>query len=139
MKAIKIIFIICAQLVLISSSCKKDSSYYDYRLKVINKSDKTIDVDYSKVFPDTTINSVPYFYHNAGKATPNGTVTLVRGGTWENAFKGDIHQKLIVFIFDASIVDSTPWDTIRKKYLILKRYDLTLEDLQKVNWSITYP
>lgn len=139
MKTLKRILIICLQLVLMSSSCKNESSYYDYRLKVINKSDKTIDIDYSQVFPDTTINNVPYFYHNTGKAMPNGTITLVRGGTWENAFKDDIHQKLIIFIFNATIVDNTPWDTIRKKYLILKRYELTLKDLDSLNFNVTYP
>jgi len=139
MKAVKIMFIICTQLVLMSNSCKKDSSYYDYRLKVVNKSDKTIYADFYQSYPDTTLGLHSHFDNATVKAATNGTITLVRGGTWENAFKEDIHQKLMVFIFDASVVDNTPWDTIKKKYLILKRYDLSLDDLQKSNWTVTYP
>lgn len=43
------------------------------------------------------------------------------------------------FIFDAHLLETTPWDTVVKNYMILKRYDLTLEDMQKSDWTITYP
>jgi len=43
------------------------------------------------------------------------------------------------FIFDAHTVENTPLDTIIKKYLILQRYDLTLEDFEALNWIIPYP
>jgi len=45
----------------------------------------------------------------------------------------------MVFVFDANIVENTPWDTIRKNYLILKRYDLSYDDIVSLNWIITYP
>lgn len=139
MKSVKIMFIICTQLVLITNSCKKDSGYYDFRLKVINKSDMTINANFDQSYPDTTLGFYSPFYKGAENAATNETITLVRGGTWENAFKDVINQKLMVFVFDASIVEKTPWDTISKKYLILKRYELSLEDLQKLKWTITYP
>lgn len=139
MKVIKVMLIGCFQLVLMSNSCKKDSSYYDYRLKIINKSNKTIYGDFYQSYPDTTLSLHSHFDNASEKAASNETITLVRGGSWDNAFKEEIHQKLMVFIFDAAVINTTPWDTIRKNYLILKRYDLTLEDLQKLNWSITYP
>ena len=43
------------------------------------------------------------------------------------------------FIYDACILETTPWDTIKAKYIVLKRYDLSLQDLQQMNWTITYP
>jgi hypothetical protein len=46
---------------------------------------------------------------------------------------------LSVFIFDAQVLENTPWDTVKAKYIILKRYDLSLDDLNKLNWTITYP
>jgi hypothetical protein len=46
---------------------------------------------------------------------------------------------LIIFIFDAAIVDTTPWETIKKNYLILKRYDLTLKELDSLNFKVIYP
>ena len=30
-------------------------------------------------------------------------------------------------------------DSIRYHYVILKRYDLSKKDLQKLNWNIAYP
>jgi len=32
-----------------------------------------------------------------------------------------------------------PCDTIRKYVPILHRYQLTLEDLQRMNWTVVYP
>ena len=138
MKTVKIMLIISLQLVLMSNSCK-NNSYYDFRLKVINKSDKTIYADFYQSYPDTILSMHSHFDNSANKAVPNGIVTLVRGGTWETAFKGNIQQKLMIFIFDAATVDNTPWDTIRKNYLILKRYDLSLKELDSLNFKVTYP
>jgi hypothetical protein len=140
MKTIKMIAIISIQFILMANSCKDGESYYDYRLKVINKSNMTIYAEYTMSQIDTLL---PYtdspFNHSPDKTTPNGTITLGRGGSWEDAFNEDTTQKLRIFIFNASIVDNTPWDTIKKNYMILKRYDLSLDDLNKMNWTITYP
>lgn len=46
---------------------------------------------------------------------------------------------LYVFIFDAEVLEKIPWDTIRKNYMILRRYDLTVDSLNKLNWKIIYP
>lgn len=138
MKTIKnLAFVLIA--LLLSTSCDTNNSYFDNRLKVINNSDKTIYAVSYQSYPDTTLGKISVAEKSSNKARPNGIITLGRGGTWETAFKEDIHQKLIVFIFDAAVVDNTPWDTIRNNYLILKRYELTLQDLEKVDWRITYP
>ena len=51
----------------------------------------------------------------------------------------DMGKVVFIFIFDAKVVENTPWEVVAKDYLVLKRYDLTLEDLQRLNWKITYP
>jgi hypothetical protein len=43
------------------------------------------------------------------------------------------------FIFDKQTVVEQPWDTIVENNLVLKRYDLSLQDLESMNWTITYP
>ena len=139
MKKTKLIFVIGIQIILMANSCVHNN-YYDFRLKVINKSNKTIYAETSGAYPDTSlVFTVSPFNHNPDKAAPEGTINIVHGGSWEEAFNGNIHQKLIVFIFDAAIADNMPWDTIKKKYLILKRYDLTLNDLDSLNFKVTYP
>lgn len=134
------IAIISIQLILMANSCKEGGSYYDYRLKVINKSNMTIYVEYTMSPIDTLL---PYtqspFNHSPDNAAPNGTITLGRGGSWEDAFNEVVDQKLRIFIFNASIVDNTPWETVKKNYMILKRYDLSFHDLDSLNWTITYP
>ena len=49
------------------------------------------------------------------------------------------YEPLIVYIFDATVVENTSWEVVARDYLVLKRYDLTLADLQRLDWKITYP
>ena len=44
-----------------------------------------------------------------------------------------------IYLFDAETVDNTPWETIREEYKVLKRYDLSLEDIQFLDYEISYP
>lgn len=44
----------------------------------------------------------------------------------------------MIFIYDAHTLGATPWDTVRKKYMILKRFDLTYDSLVKLNWTVIY-
>jgi hypothetical protein len=140
MKAMKMTAILGVQLLVIANSCDPEGSYYDYRLKVMNKSNMTIYAEYTMTPIDTVL---PYsqspFNHSTDKAAPNGTIVLGRGGNWEDAFNEVVNQKLRIYIFNASIVDNTPWDTVKKNYMILKRYDLNLHDLDSLIWTITYP
>jgi hypothetical protein len=45
----------------------------------------------------------------------------------------------MIFIFDGTTMDNTDWEVVKKDYLILQRYDLSLQDFQKLNWKIYYP
>ena len=44
-----------------------------------------------------------------------------------------------VFIFDSEVLENIEWKEIRDNYMILKRYDLSLEDLQKLDFTLYYP
>lgn len=58
----------------------------------------------------------------------------------EIAFKDLISSDtLMVYVFDAETLEITPWDTVKANYMVLKRYDLSLEDLKKSDFTITYP
>ena len=46
---------------------------------------------------------------------------------------------VFIYIFDATVVENTPWEVVARDNLILKRYHLTLEDLQRLNWIVSYP
>jgi hypothetical protein len=137
MKKIRLHLIYFALSAISLISC--ESKYYDYRLKILNNSNNYIYADFYRSYPDTTLSINSHFGGLDHKVSPNGEITLARGGSWERAFQDDIQQKLLIFIFDAKIIENIPWDTIRNKYLVLKRYELTLKDLDSLNFKVSYP
>ena len=46
--------------------------------------------------------------------------------------------RVIVYVFDAEVLKSFPWDTIGKYYMVLKTYRPTIEEMESSNWTITY-
>lgn len=121
-------------------SCHQTSKYYDYRLKLENKTGKTIMAYNSYNYPDTSLDpTIPKGIEANNLITgPNGEITFVRGGTWETAFKDDIPSgKMMIFVLDKDQVDHQPWDSIRQNYAVLKRFDLTLDSLRAHNFKIT--
>ena len=92
----------------------------------------------ANIYLDTTIEKNRFF---EDKDNYNGSlVQSLKERTIGSGFKGYLnnHEKLALFIFSKQVVDTTPWDKIRKDYLILKRYDLDLKTLDSLNWRIVY-
>jgi hypothetical protein len=46
---------------------------------------------------------------------------------------------LCLFVFDADTFNLYNWDEIKAEYKVLRRYDLSLNDFQRLNWQIYYP
>ena len=44
-----------------------------------------------------------------------------------------------VFIFHTDTLNKYSWQEVRDGYKILRRYDLSLEDIKKMKWTIPYP
>jgi hypothetical protein len=111
---------------------------WDSKMKIINNSSSAIYYNDSYRYPDTTLRTVPspIFFANS-LVLPGETVSYPVRGTWNEVF--DICDTLMIFIFDETKIKNVPWDTIKKNYMILKRYDLSLEDLVKLDWRVTYP
>ena len=49
------------------------------------------------------------------------------------------NEILMVYLLSKDTIDQVPWERIRDDNLVLRRYDLTLEDLESLNWTIEYP
>lgn len=43
------------------------------------------------------------------------------------------------FIFERDSVDNNSWDYIVQNYCVLQRYDFSKEDLERLNFQISYP
>jgi len=56
----------------------------------------------------------------------------------DNKFKRLKNERITIFVLSTDVVNSLPWDTIRDKYIVLKRYEITENDLV-VDGAVFYP
>jgi hypothetical protein len=93
---------------------------------------------YSRDYPDTTFRIAPKPVEE-DLIKSHSERHLISRTSWESVFNSLPADTLSIFIFDAHLIDNTPWDTVKSKYLILKRYDLSYDDLVRMNWTVIYP
>ena len=120
--------------VVCSANCCNNEAYrYIY---IQNKSDKAIyyGVDYS--YPDTSllqIDDIPGYEGSIAHKIKKGDQDDIMAALFS------LNPTLQLFIFDANTIETTSWDSIVKHYRVLKRYKFTRSDMEKNNWTITYP
>lgn len=57
---------------------------------------------------------------------------------WISSFNKIPDSKIMIFLFSKDTFDMVPWETIRSEYKVLRRYDLGLEELRAIDWTIVY-
>ena len=121
--------------------CRKDTETCHYQIRFSNNASKAVYSIYNLSYPDTTISDPnPVLAGSYNKVEAGEIKTLSNRDCFEDVFKHLIlSDTIMVFVFDATDVESTSWDTVKQNYLILKRYDLSLQDLKNRNFTITYP
>jgi hypothetical protein len=129
--ASKTVIMFSILIVAILSSCWDKDIQRDLIIK--NNSSDSIYVIYTEIYPDTTLDCR---LAAIGVGANQEYRFFLRNG-WENEL-GRIGI-LQLFIIDKDIWNTEPCDTIKKSNKILKRYQLTLDDLRNLNWRITYP
>ena len=136
----KNLFIVLLIQVLINACSYKNTDNCHKVRTFLNKTDKTLFVDFGSYPLSVAENYVsnPFIANPSFKILPRETnnTALSYGNCLEDSFQKA--QKISVFVFDADIVQNTPWETIKANEIYLKRYDLTLQDWQNNNWTITY-
>lgn len=136
-----IIVLLCV-IMLCSNSCEKPPFVdYFYDIIVTNSSRSDIrvylaDEFASKQYPDTTLpNSKP-----ALQKAPVGKSCYFDSKTpWEENLKKLPADTLSIFFIDHAVYENEPWDSVRLHYKILKRLDLSIDDLNALNYKIAYP
>jgi len=119
-------------LVLCNVGCDKLADHV-YSIKVQNNTTDTIQFYASYAYPDTAIaNEKPILK----MAYPSKYSYWDSKEKWEDVLPSDT---ISMYILSKDTVDKYSWDLIRSGYRILKRYDLSIKDLEKQNWTITYP
>lgn len=110
-----------------------------------NTTTKSLYVTSSYEYPDTLSfigmpNPVLDSSHTKVLAEETNTRVLWGRDCIELAFKDLIpSDTMMVYVFDAKVLEGNTWETVKENYLVLKRYDLSLQDLESMNWTITYP
>jgi len=111
---------------------------------IIINNNSNIDIMYDYLFsrfPDTTLipGGLPFYNANLyGIALIKAMSSKTVQGEFIDIFKRD-SAPIMLFLFSRDTIDQVPWEKIRDEYKILRRYDLTKEMLDSLNWTITYP
>ena len=136
-----------------ASSCREpqDTENCHFAISFSNHTEKRLRVNTAHLHPSHFPNA--FALNRMTPYTARGTKYVVNAGEQNNRsatrstgcientfwrFDGFL-DTLFLFIFDANVIERTPWDIVARDYLVLRRYDLTLEDLQRLNWQVTYP
>lgn len=115
----------------VSSDCNRRDFHYDIIIK--NNSSSTISISPSFFYPDTTITC------------PLGHVEILPGDEYfdykRSGWESILHKPKYfqLFILDPNVINTESCDSIKKYKKYLKRYQLNVDDLNRLNWTITYP
>lgn len=118
-----------------ASSCKEPPFDRVEGFCVENKSNKLIYFLVSYNYPDTVI---PDTYNEKRRVLPNSK-TSYETNKLEDLFAALPSDTLSIFIFNADTISYNDWQEVRSGYKILKRYDISFDDLSNNKWTITYP
>lgn len=127
------------------STCNKNDENCHKTITFENHTNKALYVRGSRDYPDTlaiVTDANPLLDTNYSKveANENNNQVLRIRDCYEYWYKDILpSDTLMVYVFDADVLETTPWETVISDNLILKRYDLSLEDLQNSDWTISYP
>lgn len=114
-----------------------------YHIAVLNNSSDTIYSDLGwggklNQYPDTTLpNSKPALVEipalqNFSFYTPNRK-------TYEKAIQELAADTLSIYIFSKTVYEDTAWSDVRSGYQVLQRYDLSLDNLKRMDFKVPYP
>ena len=127
---------------LICTGCPESSGEPDSTLIIINNSNETI-VHYDEVKApgDTSLATITYpqTAENTASAIINPHETVRQPDAFKEVLNENPNHVLMLYLFSRDTIELVSWERIVDEQLILKRYDLTLEDLEDMDWVIAYP
>lgn len=129
---IPVIFLVCC-----SGTCKKNPLAENfYSIKIVNNWIDTIKFSSSSTYPDTSLpNEVP----RLKPVYPGEYSYLDSRKSYREVFNELPDDTLSIFFFSVDTLTKYNWQEIRNGYKVLKRIDLSLQDLKSNNYTITYP
>ena len=109
-------------------------------IKFYNNSSDIVELVASHDLPDTSLSNIYFIGGNAqGIINPKEVVSLPTTG-WKNTINKLCPSGKIMFVvMNNDTIKQYGWDDVKANYRIEKRYELSIDDLEKMNWSIVYP
>jgi hypothetical protein len=140
MKQFRFIILLIATSVLLCACPDKEGGHRD--IAFVNNSEKGIVCQEFWSGSITNADTLIECRTGASGISPNSlhNFNSLNNSGWETDFK--VIPYIQYLIMDAETYDKyigEPCDTIRKYVPILHRYQLTLADLQQMNWTVVYP
>lgn len=131
-------------IILCTQSCEKIAMDRDFPLYFQNNANHSVkgylndDEYYMALYPDTVISD---FEERLGMIESNEKARIAGGSaTWESIYEVSVPNDTIsIFIFHPDTLALYDWEIIRTGYKALRRYDLSLQDLNQLNFIVPYP
>lgn len=115
-------------------SCQKLLDHA-YIIKIQNNSNDTIQFYASYNYPDTSMEVTKPLLK---MVYPSKYSSLESKKQWDDVLVAP-RDTISIFILSKDTVVKYNWGKIRSDYNVLKRYDLSLDDLKNLSWKVTYP
>ena len=135
MKQLK--FIVFLPLILILVACPTPNYKHDFRFSNNSNVDTYLYLGVApreyggSRYPDTAVSEVRVgFLFKKGKEETY---------SYNYDYGNEPTETLCLFIFDADTFDIYDWKEIQDGYKILKRYDISYDDIKRLKFQISYP
>lgn len=126
-----------------NSCVRKETANCHFNIYVKNNSAKAVYIYGYHDYPDSSLKNKNYNPSVAGeyyRVNANATTNIYSRSCYEDVFRTSIpSDTIMIYIFDAQTLETTPWETVKMNNMYLKRYDLSLQNLRNLNWLINYP
>lgn len=138
MKKIYIVFVL-----LIVVGCEPFTEKF-YSIELNNHSNSMIRYTYDKTnsrnmnYPDTLINNNRDNIF-LSPLSANSNTYIDSRKPWSEVINNLPNDTLSFYIFAEDTINSYPWEIISTEYKVLKRYDFSVQDLESLNYKISYP
>ena len=118
----------------------------DDRLTIVNKTKDDIfyslsTIDSVSINPLRIVNSADTVFFDSQIVLADSIYKhgLIGPNEWEYFINRDCQDSTLrIFIFEKKLILNTPWDSIVAKQQYSKKYELTVKELEKLNWQVVY-
>jgi hypothetical protein len=144
----KTLFIYITMLLLATGCGTPESESCHKRITFFNNYHKDMYITSSGTYPDTMhvlkyppgIVSQAFLLKTPSGQSNGSAIEEFAKGCIEYYFQNrDNRDTVMFFVFDADVLENESSQTIKDNYLVLQRYDLSLDDVRQLEWMLPFP